>query len=99
MHGIVRLALAASLLTAGTRAADAPLTVVVAENFYGDIARQIGGDRVAVVQHQQRLLDLARQADVPVVGITETQPANVSFQDWTLGELDALEKALGRLNS
>jgi len=47
----------------------------------------------------QRLLDLARQADVLVVGITETQPANVSFQDWMLGELDALEKALGRPNS
>jgi len=47
----------------------------------------------------QRLLDLARQADVPVVGITETQPVNVSFQDWMLGELDALEKALGRPNS
>jgi ABC-type Zn uptake system ZnuABC Zn-binding protein ZnuA len=79
MHGIVRLAaalaLAASLLTAGTRAADTPLTVVAAENFYGDIARQIGGDRVAA------------------------QPANVSFQDRMLGELDALEKALGRPNS
>jgi zinc/manganese transport system substrate-binding protein len=294
MHGIVRLAaalaLAASLLTVGTRAADAPLIVVAAENFYGDIARQIGGDRVAVVsimnnpdqdphlfettpgivrqiagaqvaifngadydpwmekllaatprpgrleinvaaianreaggnphlwydpaivlnvaraceatfgktdrahakdfaarlaafeaslkpvndkiaairakyagaaitatepvfgpmaaalglamrnerfqlammndtepsprdiaafeddlrQHKvkvliyntqvtgkltQRLLDLARQANVPVVGITEMQPANVSFQDWMLGELSALEKALGRPNS
>lgn len=29
-------------------ATDAPLGVVAAENFYGDIARQIGGDRVAV---------------------------------------------------
>ena len=47
----------------------------------------------------QRLLDLARQVNVPVVGITETQPANVSFQDWMLGELGALEKALGRPNS
>ena len=46
----------------------------------------------------QRLLDLARQVNVPVVGITETQPANVSFQDWMLGELGALEKALGRPN-
>jgi|ERR1700688_499142 len=42
----------------------------------------------------QRLLDIAKQAKVPVVGVTETQPANVSFQDWMLGELDALDKAL-----
>src|SRR5664279_2881468 len=32
----------------GARAADGKIAVV-AENFYGDIARQIGGDRVAVV--------------------------------------------------
>jgi zinc/manganese transport system substrate-binding protein len=42
----------------------------------------------------ERLLDIARKAKVPVVGVTEMQPANVSFQDWMLGELDALDKAL-----
>jgi zinc/manganese transport system substrate-binding protein len=42
----------------------------------------------------QRLLDIAKLAKVPVVGVTETQPANVSFQDWMLGQLDALDKAL-----
>src|SRR5476651_1304252 len=31
------------------RAADGKIAVVAAENFYGDIARQIGGDRVDVV--------------------------------------------------
>jgi zinc/manganese transport system substrate-binding protein len=31
------------------RAADTPIAVVAAENFYGDVAKQIGGDRVAVV--------------------------------------------------
>ncbi len=41
-----------------------------------------------------RLLDIAKLAKVPVVGVTETQPANVSFQDWMLGQLDALDKAL-----
>jgi zinc/manganese transport system substrate-binding protein len=46
-----------------------------------------------------RLLDIAKQAKVPVVGVTETQPANVSFQDWILGELDALDKALSGPNS
>jgi len=41
-----------------------------------------------------RLLDIAKAAKVPVVGVTETQPANVTYQDWMLGELDALDKAL-----
>jgi zinc/manganese transport system substrate-binding protein len=42
----------------------------------------------------ERLLAIAKAAKVPVVGITETQPGNVSFQDWMLGELDAVDKAL-----
>jgi zinc/manganese transport system substrate-binding protein len=46
-----------------------------------------------------RLLDIAKQAKVPVVGVTETQPATRSFQDWMLGELDALDKALSGPNS
>ncbi|MDI3470468.1 MAG: Zinc ABC transporter, substrate-binding protein ZnuA [Pseudolabrys sp.] len=42
----------------------------------------------------QRLLEIARQARVPVVGVTETEPANTSFQDWMLGQLGDTEKAL-----
>jgi len=42
----------------------------------------------------ERLLAIARQAKVPVVGVTETQPANKSFHDWMLAQLDALDKAL-----
>jgi zinc/manganese transport system substrate-binding protein len=42
----------------------------------------------------QRLLGIAKAAKVPVVGVTETQPANVSFQDWMLRQLDTLDKAL-----
>jgi hypothetical protein len=29
-----------------------------------------------------------------VVGVSETMPPKTSFQDWLLGELDALDKAL-----
>ena len=47
----------------------------------------------------ERLRDIAGKAKVPVVGVTETMPANVSFQDWVLGELDALDKALSGPNS
>jgi len=42
-------ACAALILAPPSRAADRKIAVVAAENFYGDIARQIGGDRVAVV--------------------------------------------------
>ena len=38
----------------------------------------------------QRLRDIATKAKVPVVGVTETQPAKLSFQDWMLGQLDAV---------
>jgi zinc/manganese transport system substrate-binding protein len=41
-----------------------------------------------------RLIDVARGANVPVVGITETEPADTGFVDWMLGELDELESAL-----
>jgi zinc/manganese transport system substrate-binding protein len=33
---------------------------------------------------------------VPVVAVTETQPAGVSYQQWILNELDALDRALSR---
>jgi zinc/manganese transport system substrate-binding protein len=42
----------------------------------------------------ERLRGIAAQAKVPTVGVTETQPAGVTFQDWMLGQLDAVDKAL-----
>lgn len=42
----------------------------------------------------ERLLAIANKAKVPVVAVTETQPADISFADWMLGELNALDKAL-----
>ncbi len=41
-----------------------------------------------------RLLAIASQSHVPVVGVSETQPAGRSFVDWMIGELDATQKAL-----
>jgi zinc/manganese transport system substrate-binding protein len=47
---IAKLALACFLAFAGSaRAADAPVKLVAAENFYGNIAQQIGGPQVEVV--------------------------------------------------
>ena len=41
-----------------------------------------------------RLLRLAREGNVPVVGVSETQPAGKSYAEWMLDQLDATEKAL-----
>jgi zinc/manganese transport system substrate-binding protein len=46
-----------------------------------------------------RLVDIARAAKVPVVGVTELVPPGMNFQDWMLHELDDTEKALARSNS
>ena len=42
----------------------------------------------------QHLVDLARAANIPVVGVTETCPPGLSYQDWMLRELDETTKAL-----
>ena len=44
----------------------------------------------------RRLLDLARESGVPVLGVTETEPAHTTYQAWMLAQLDALEQALSR---
>jgi zinc/manganese transport system substrate-binding protein len=45
-----------------------------------------------------RLINVARRAGVPVVAITETEPANVGYVDWMMGQLDDLEQALQSSN-
>jgi zinc/manganese transport system substrate-binding protein len=45
-----------------------------------------------------RLINVARRANVPVVGITETAPANARYVDWMLSELSDLEQALQSSN-
>ncbi len=42
----------------------------------------------------QRMRRIAEQAGIPVVGISETEPAGMHYQDWMLAQLDALDKAL-----
>ncbi|MGI4813158.1 MAG: metal ABC transporter solute-binding protein, Zn/Mn family [Janthinobacterium lividum] len=43
-----------------------------------------------------RLLKLAQSAGVPAVAVTETQPPGLSYVQWMMSQLDALERALGR---
>ena len=40
------------------------------------------------------LVDLARAANVPVVGVTEIAPSGVSYRDWMLMQLDETQRAL-----
>jgi zinc/manganese transport system substrate-binding protein len=47
----------------------------------------------------QHLVAIARASNVPVVGVTETAPAGVSYQQWMLNQLNDTEKALAGPNS
>ncbi len=42
----------------------------------------------------KRLIQIANDSGVPVVGVSETEPPNATYQTWMLGQLDALDKAL-----
>jgi zinc/manganese transport system substrate-binding protein len=42
----------------------------------------------------RRMLEVARRANIPVVGLTETEPAGMTYQSWMLAQLDALQTAL-----
>ncbi len=41
-----------------------------------------------------RLQKIAKGAEVPVVGATETKPADEDYQSWMMSQLDAVERAL-----
>jgi len=43
----------------------------------------------------QRLVRMAKDNNVPVVGVSETEPPDLTYQAWMVGQLDALDKALG----
>jgi zinc/manganese transport system substrate-binding protein len=42
----------------------------------------------------ERLVRIARQSNVPIVGVTELEPADTTYQDWMMAELDAVARAL-----
>jgi zinc/manganese transport system substrate-binding protein len=42
----------------------------------------------------QRLVQIAKDEKVPVVGVSETEPPGVTYQQWMMSQLDALDKAL-----
>ncbi|HLW91961.1 MAG TPA: zinc ABC transporter substrate-binding protein [Roseiarcus sp.] len=42
----------------------------------------------------QRLVQIAKDQKIPVVGVSETEPANSTYQQWMMSQLDALDQAL-----
>ena len=42
----------------------------------------------------KRLVDIAKEQKIPVVGVSETEPADTSYQKWMTDQLEALDKAL-----
>jgi zinc/manganese transport system substrate-binding protein len=44
----------------------------------------------------QRMLEIARRAKIPVVGVTETEPMGMTYQDWMLMQLAELQNALAQ---
>jgi zinc/manganese transport system substrate-binding protein len=43
----------------------------------------------------QRLVQMAKDNKIPVVGVSETEPPDGTYQSWMLGQLDSLDRALG----
>jgi zinc/manganese transport system substrate-binding protein len=43
----------------------------------------------------ERMRTIAANASVPVVGVTETEPQGMTYQQWMMSQLDALAGALG----
>ena len=41
-----------------------------------------------------KLVQLAKDNNIPVVGVSETEPPNSTYQDWMMGQLNALDRAL-----
>jgi zinc/manganese transport system substrate-binding protein len=44
----------------------------------------------------ERMRTIANESGVPIVGVTETEPAGKNYQQWMLSQLDALDHALAK---
>lgn len=42
----------------------------------------------------QRLVQIAKDQKIPVIGVSETEPAGANYQQWMTNQLDALDRAL-----
>jgi zinc/manganese transport system substrate-binding protein len=71
--------------------------------FQGDLktrkVRVLFYNKQALSNVVKHLVELARVSNVPIVGVTETAPPGMSYQDWMLMQLDETEKALAAKSS
>jgi len=44
----------------------------------------------------ERMRKIAAASHIPVVGASETEPASMSYQDWMMSQLDAIDRALAK---
>jgi zinc/manganese transport system substrate-binding protein len=44
----------------------------------------------------QRLVKIAGQSKIPIVGVSETEPQGKTYQDWMMGQLDTVAQALAK---
>ena len=65
------------------------------DDLKGHKVRVMFYNRQASNKAVQTLVDLAHAFKIPVVGVTETAPPGLTYQQWMLGELNDTDKALG----
>ncbi|HSS93042.1 MAG TPA: zinc ABC transporter substrate-binding protein [Candidatus Dormibacteraeota bacterium] len=84
-------------MTAVSEGNDPPAAAVI------EFQNQISGKQIKVLVYNAQtatavttnIKHMAQAADIPIVGVSETlQPETVTFQDWQLAQLIALENAL-----
>jgi zinc/manganese transport system substrate-binding protein len=71
------------------------------------VERNLTSHRVRVLFYNKQatnklvahLIDLARAANIPIVGVTETTPPGVSYRDWMLMQLEETQRALAEPSS
>ncbi len=67
----------------------------IRQDLRGKRVRALIYNAQAVSKLTERMLALAKQAQVPAVRVTETEPAGQTYQQWMSGQIDLLAKALG----
>ena len=78
------------------------LTALVAAGSLVLLVEQSLWIRISNAAHRERSFKTCktryaiRRAKVPVVGVTETEPTGMTYQDWMLTQLTDLQKALAQ---
>jgi zinc/manganese transport system substrate-binding protein len=92
----------------GLKVHDEPFALAVMNNAEPSASQVAGfeddlkGHKVKVMLYNaqasepavQRLVQMAKDEKIPVVGVSETEPASASYQQWMTNQLDALDRAL-----